>query len=74
MFNFQLIFVIIISILLGCGKKDQTTNSGDGTIPFDGSSCEDGAEFTINDFILSNNVWGKGSETNYEQCIYYKSN
>ena len=73
MFNYQVIFVITFSILLGCGKKDQTTNSGDGTIPSDGSSCEDGAEFTINDFILSNNVWGKGSETNYEQCIYYES-
>jgi hypothetical protein len=73
MFNSQVIVFIVVSILLGCGKKDQTTNSGDGTIPSEGSSCEDGAEFTINDFILSNNVWGKGSETNYEQCIYYES-
>ncbi|UCH65981.1 MAG: hypothetical protein JSW63_02270, partial [Ignavibacterium sp.] len=73
MLNYQVIFAFIISIILGCNTADQTTGTNDNSLPSEGSSCEDGAEFTIQDFILSNNVWGKGSETNYEQCIYYES-
>jgi hypothetical protein len=73
MFNYQIILFVIVVILLGCNNPDQTTDTNDDDLPSEGSSCEDWAEFTINDFILSNNVWGKVSETNYEQCIYYES-
>jgi len=60
--------------MLGCSKEDKTIDAGIQIEPTGDSSCVDWAEFKINDFLLSNNVWGKGLETNYEQCIYYESN
>jgi hypothetical protein len=64
---------VIASLILGCSKEDKTINVGIEIEPSEGSSCEDWAEFRFNEFLLSNNVWGKGDEENYEQCIYYES-
>ena len=72
--NYQGLLAIVVSIVLGCNQTEQTTKSDENVIPSENSSCVDWAEFTINDFIISNNVWGTGTETNYEQCIYYKLN
>ncbi|MEJ2194262.1 MAG: hypothetical protein P8X73_05315 [Ignavibacteriaceae bacterium] len=74
MLNYQGLLAIIVSIILGCNQTEQTTKPDDDVILSEDSSCIDWAEFTVNDLIISNNVWGKGTETNYEQCIYYKSN
>ena len=72
--NYLGIVVIIVSIVSSCNQTEQTTKSDEDVLPSENSSCMDWAEFTINEFILSNNVWGKDTETNYEQCIYYKLN
>ena len=31
--------------------------------------CDDGAELHKGEYVLSNNVWGKGDRTDYEQCV-----
>ncbi len=74
MSHLQFILFIIASFILGFSKEDQSINAGIEIETSEGSSCVDWAEFRINEFLLSNNVWGKGTETNYEQCIYYESN
>ena len=73
MSHLQLILFIIASLILGCSKEDKTINPGIEFQPSGDSSCADWAEFRINEFLLSNNVWGKGTEP-YEQCIYYEFN
>ena len=74
MSHLQLILIIIASLMLGCSKEDKTIDAGIQIEPTGDSSCADWAEFRFDDYLLTNNVWGKGSETNYEQCIYYESN
>ena len=72
MSQFKLILFVIATLILGCSKEEKTTDAGIETQPSGDSSCINWAEFRINEFLISNNVWGKGTETNYEQCIYYK--
>ena len=70
---FQFIFFITAFIIPGCNNEETPTDTYTGPEVTADTSCADWAEFQINDLLLSNNVWGKGTETNYEQCIYYKS-
>lgn len=74
MSHLQLILFVLASLILGCSKEEQTINTNNEIETFQDSSCVDWAEFRIDEFLLTNNVWGKGTETNYEQCIYYESN
>ena len=74
MSHLQLILFIIASLILGCSKEDKTINRGIEIESSEGSSCANWAEFRVNEFLLSNNVWGKGTEPDYEQCIYYETN
>jgi hypothetical protein len=72
--HLQLLLFIIALVIFGCSKEDKTTDPGIEIQPSRDSSCADWAEFQINEFLLCNNVWGKGNEVDYEQCIYYEIN
>ncbi len=65
---FLLFFWLAVS---GC--SEEKVNNPDNGNPTDTLqtfiSCEDNAETRAGEYLLSNNVWGKGSITEYEQCI-----
>lgn len=64
-----LILLFIYSI--GCDKDDSTqpSNGGDSDTLATETVCDDDAELRTGEYILLNNVWGKGDRTDYEQCI-----
>lgn len=73
MHHLHFIFFITAFLLPGCSKEEIPINTYQDPVIVADTSCADWAEFPVNEFLLSNNVWGKGTETNYEQCVYYKS-
>jgi len=56
------------------GGADYLNNSGSYnvvvTVSVSSLVCNDWAEIKMNEYIVSNNVWGKGNITNYKQCIF----
>lgn len=73
MHYFQFIFFISAFLIPGCSKDETPTDTNNNPVIVSDTSCADWAEFTVNEYLLSNNVWGKGTDINYEQCIYYST-
>lgn len=68
--NYKLIILFIFStIFTACSKDESITRNEPTEIPLDTTSCNDGAEINVDELTIQNNVWGKGSITNYQQCI-----
>jgi len=67
------LIILLMVVFLKCSTGDVGTNTTGNNLPADSleskSSCTDGAEITYENYRLSNNVWGKGEITDYQQCI-----
>ncbi|QQS37714.1 MAG: hypothetical protein IPM56_07115 [Ignavibacteriales bacterium] len=64
-----LLFIFLSALYAGCSKDSPSQPIVPPQLSIDSVSCSDNAEITINKMMLQNNVWGKGSITNYQQCI-----
>ena len=65
------LFILLFICSIGCDTSESTgsSNGGDSDTLFTRTTCDDGAEIQRGEFILSNNMWGKGDVTGFEQCI-----
>jgi len=57
-------FLAIAILLASCGSSTNYDHTG---------LCADWEEFSIGDYLFQNNVWGKGSISDYEQCLFEAS-
>lgn len=65
------VFFLVCSIFVLSTCEDQNVQDQQIQIQdIDTVSCEDWAEIMFDDYVVSNNVWNKGSITNYTQCIF----
>ncbi len=60
-------------IVIGCNEGGSAGLTDDPPPPVEIQECADWAEIEAGEYMLSNNVWGKGDITDYEQCIRYIS-
>lgn len=71
-------FVILFLSSTGCKNNGIVKTNDPVTQPqikyLDSTTCIDGAQIKVGEFVLDNNVWGKGSLTDYQQCITAKQN
>jgi len=67
-----LLFLAVV-LVAGCSSENGNgPESKDGTDTLSTATlCDDGSEMREGEYILSNNVWGKGDRTDYEQCIIH---
>jgi len=64
------IIAIIVSVNVACKDKKNNIVEDEKPGPLTTETqCEDWAELVYSEYILSNNVWGKGDINDYEQCI-----
>ncbi len=73
--NSKLLILLLFSALLtACSKDEQILQNEPPAIPLDTINCNDGAEISVDELTIQNNVWGKGNITNYQQCIRVTKN
>ena len=69
----SIILISLLWICINCGVKDEKKAFTELTIEIDTVICTDWGNVIFDEYILENNVWGKGNITNYLQCIFYKN-
>jgi hypothetical protein len=72
---FLLSLIILISLGCSSGKNDSSPvdkQQSDSLITQ--TKCDDGSEIPFGEYTASNNVWGKGTITDYHQCIQLSTN
>lgn len=67
-----IIFISLLWICIECGEKDDKDTVFEVPVEVDTVICADWGNVIFDEYILENNVWGKGVITNYLQCIFYK--
>jgi len=75
--NKLILFSITLLFLSNLSCKDNgvaKTPETSAKSYLDSTTCVDGAQIKVGEFLLDNNVWGKGSITTYQQCITAKEN
>jgi hypothetical protein len=69
-FKLKFLTALLLSIIvIACSEDSVLPEKIIPVAPVDSIACADGAEITIDEMIIQNNVWGKGSITNYQQCV-----
>ena len=70
-----LIAVLLLTALsFGCSEKSNPTDPGESDTLVTVEECGDWAKISFGEYLLSNNVWGKGNIINYLQCIELSQN
>lgn len=68
--DYKILVLLISFIIPACSKNDDTLPTPPIAFPLDSINCTDNAEIYLGEMMIQNNVWGKGSITNYQQCIH----
>lgn len=68
----SIILISFLWICIECRGKDDKDTVSDVSSEIDTVICVDWGYVIFDEYILENNVWGKGVITNYLQCIFYK--
>jgi len=67
----SIILISLLWICIECGENDEKSGFTEVPIEIDTVICADWGNVIFDEYILENNVWGKGNITNYLQCIFY---
>ncbi len=64
----------IVTIFVGCKKDSDPVTNNNNTIIIDTTICTTDAAITVGEYTIINNCWGKGTITDFSQCIYVNKN
>lgn len=71
--NFLLaILSIAVIFIAGCLQREDRVIAvpPENSIPSINQKCKDFARIAVREYLLDNNVWGKGDSSDYRQCIW----